>query len=111
MRKKAKAKLDQLTKEGVLEDVPIDDNTQFVSRMVPVPKKVPGSDEVGLRITMDWRELNRHLDPVHHKVQTVEQLRFDLNGAKMFSDMDMRQAFYQYPLDEESKRLTAFSAL
>jgi hypothetical protein len=106
---KVKAELDRLTDEGVFEDVSVDDNTQFVSRLVPVPKRVEGSDEMGLRITMDWRELNKNLDPVHHLVPTVEQLKHDLNGAKRFSQIDLKDAFYQLPLDDESKRLTTFA--
>ena len=106
---KVKKELDRLIQQGVFEDVPVDDNTQFVSRLVPVPKRIEGSDEVGVRLTMDWRELNKNLDPVHHSVPTVEQLRHDLNGAKLFSQIDLRDAFYQLPLDEESKRLTTFS--
>ena len=76
---------------------------------MPVPKKVEGSDELGVRLTMDWRELNRNLDPVHHEVPTVEQLKHDLNGDKLISQIDLKDAFYQLPLDEHSKRLTTFS--
>jgi hypothetical protein len=105
---KVKKELDRLIQQGVFEDVPVDDNTQFVSRLIPVPKRIEGSDEVGVRLTMDWRELNKNLDPVHHFIPTVEQLRHNLNGAKLFSQIDLRDAFYQLPLDEESKRLTTF---
>ena len=107
--KKVKEELERLKEQGVFESVPVDDNSQFVSRMVPVPKKIEGSDELGVRITMDWRNLNKSLDPVHHEVPTVEQLKHDLNGAQLFSQIDLRDAFYQLPLDDESKRLTTFS--
>ena len=106
---KVKTELGRLTAAGVFEDVPTDENTQFVSRLVPVPKKIPGTDGVGVRLTMDWRELNRSLDPVHHEVPTVEQLRHDLNGAGIFTELDLKDAFYQFPLDDESRRLTTFS--
>ena len=106
---KVKAELDRLEAEGVFESVPVDDNVQSVSRLVPVPKRVEGSDEIGVRITMDWRDLNRNLEKVHHAVPTVEQLKHDLNGAKVFSQLDLKDAFYQLPLDEASKRLTTFS--
>ena len=106
---KVKAEIDRLESEGVFESVPVDDNVQSVSRLVPVPKRIEGSDEIGVRITMDWRDLNKNLDKVHHAVPTVEQLRYDLNGAKVFTQLDLRDAFYQLPLDDESKRLTTFS--
>jgi hypothetical protein len=95
--------------DSVFEDVPVDDDTQFVSRLVPVPKKIEGTEELGVRLTIDWRELNRNLNPVHHKVPTVEQLKHDLNGAKLVSRIDLKDAFYQLTLDQNSKRLTTFS--
>ena len=110
---KVKAEIDRLEAEGVFESVPVDDYVQSISRLVPVPKRIenPGSnsDSVGVRITFDWRELNKNLDQVHHQVLTVEELKSTLVGAKVFSQVDLKDAFYQLPLDEESKRLTTFS--
>ena len=106
---KVKEEIDRLEAEGVFESVPVDDNAQSISRLVPVPKRIEGSDEIGVRLTMDWRNLNKNLEKVHHAVPTVEQLKHDLNGARVFSQIDLKDAFYQLPLDEESKRLTTFS--
>ena len=39
-----------------------------------------------------------------------EELRHELNGAAMFSKIDMNNAFYQYELDEPSRRLTTFQS-
>ena len=104
-----RAELDRLQKEGVVEDVPVDDNTQWVSRMVPVPRKVQGQKEPGMRITLDLRNVNKGLKQVHHQVPGQEELRYDLNGAKIFSDLDMNDAFSQLPLDPPSRKLTTFS--
>ena len=98
LQAKVKAELDRLTEAGVFEDVPVDDNTQFVSRLVPVPKKIPGSDELGVRLTMDWRELNRCLDAVHQEVPTFDQLRHNLSGARFFSKLDFSSAFFSLSL-------------
>ena len=106
---KVKAEIERLEKAGVFESVPVDDNTQSVSRLVPVPKPIEGSEEVGVRITFDWRNLNENLDPVHHSTPTIEELKARLINAKVFSQVDMKDAFYQLPLDEESRKLTTFS--
>ena len=110
---KVKAELDRLESEGVFEAVSVDDNIQSVSRLVPVPKKiedpVSGAESVGVRITFDWRDLNKNLEKVHHQVMTVEELKATLANSKVFSQVDVKDAFYQLPLDEESKRLTTFS--
>ena len=108
LQAKVKAELDRLTEAGVFEDIPVDDNTQFINWLLPVPKKIPGSDELGVRLTMDWRELNRCLDAVHQEVPTFDQLRHDLNGARVFSKLDLSSAFFQFKLDHKSSRLTTF---
>ena len=106
---KVKAELERLESEGVFESVSVDDNTQSISRLIPVPKPIEGSDEVGVRITFDWRNLNKNLDKVHHSTPTIEELKARLVNAKVFSQVDLKDAFYQLPLDEASKRLTTFS--
>ena len=92
----------------VFEHVPVDDDIQYVSRMVAVTKKGTGSVDIAVQITMDWRGINKFLMPVHHEVPSTEQLKYMLNGAKMFSELDINSAFYQIPLDAESRRLTTF---
>ena len=57
---------------------------------------------------MDWREPNRCLDTVHQEVPTFDQLRHNLNGARVFSKLDLSSAFFQFKLDHESSRLTTF---
>ena len=104
-----KAELDRLQSEDTIEDVPVDDNNQWISRMVPVPRKIEGSETSGIRITIDLRNVNKGLKKVHHHMPTVEQLRYDLNGAKVFSHLDLKDAFSQLPLDEASKKICTFS--
>ena len=102
------AELDRLQNEGVIEDVPVDCNNQWVNRMVPVPRKMPDG-KTGVRLTIDWRNVNKGLRAVHHEIPSVEDLFYDLNGAVIFSDLDMNDAFSQLPLDDESKKITTFS--
>ena len=104
-----KKELERLQKKGAIEDVPVDDTNQWISRMVPVPRKVEGSDKPGIRITIDWRNVNKGLEKVHHSMLTLEQLRYDLNGARVFSHIDLKDVFSQLPLDESSRKITTFS--
>ena len=103
------AEIKRLEDAGVIEDVPIDCTNQWVNRLVPVPRKIEGSDKPGIRLTIDWRNVNKGLEQVHHEIPSVENLCYDLNGAVYFSDLDMNDAFSQLPLDDESKKLTTFS--
>ncbi len=39
----------------------------------------------------------------------MEELRHDLNGAKIFSKLELTNGFHQLELDEKSKGITTFS--
>ena len=84
---KIKAEIERLEKAGVFESVPVDDNTQSIRRLVPVPKPIEGSDEIGVRITFDWRNLYQNLDPIHHSTPTIKELKARLINAKVFSQV------------------------
>ena len=100
--------LDKLERQGIIESVPVDCNNQWVSRPVLVPRKTPDG-KPAIRLTIDWRNVNKGLLPVHHEIPSVENLFYDLNGAVYFSDLDLNDAFTQLPLDDESSKLTTFS--
>ena len=53
--------------------------------------------------------MNKGLRAVYQEILSVEDLFYDLNGAVIFSDLDMNDAFSQLPLDDESKKITTFS--
>lgn len=44
-----------------------------------------------------------------HIMPTVEELIHDLNGANVFSKLDLRSRYHQLELDEQSKHITVFS--
>ena len=91
--------------------MPVDNNTQSISCLVPVPKPIEGSDEVGVRLTFLWRNLNKNLDKVHHSTPTIEELKATLVNAKVFSQVEVKDTFYQLPLDEPRKSFTTFDSM
>ena len=42
-------------------------------------------------------------------IPSLDELRYDLNGAKVFSRLDLNKGFFQLELDEESRYITTFS--
>ena len=54
------------------------------------------------------RHANIAIKESHIPVPTVHLLRLKLNGAKVFTKLDMRHFFHQMPLSEKSKELTNF---
>ena len=93
MREKVEAELQRLQQFVITEDVK--GPTQWVSPIVAQHK--PGNPEQ-IRTSM----CTRHITP------TLEELLSDLNGATMFSKLDLKKG-YQCELDESSLYITTFS--
>ena len=103
-RDKVKMEIDQLYKEDICEDVG-NDPTPWVSPIVVVPKTNPNK----VRICVDMRAANEAIKRVKHPMPTLDELIHDLNGCKVFSKLDLNQAYHQIELHPESRYITTFS--
>ena len=104
IRKKVKDALKELQHQGIIEPVPANQPTPWLSPIVAVPKK-----DGSVRICVDMRMANQAINRVRYPIPTVNDISLDLNGAKYFSKLDLAQAYHQLPLAEESRYITAFS--
>ena len=103
LRDKVEAEVTRLEEAGIIEKV--DSETDWISPIVTSPKK----DSNEIRICVDMVESNRAIKRTRHVIPTVEELRYDLNGAKIFSKLDLTNGFHQLELDEASRSITTFS--
>ena len=102
IRKDVERELARLVEMDILEKT--DGPTPWVSPIVVVPKK---SGEV--RICVDMREANVAIKREKHLIPTIDDLIAYLNGAAMFSTLDLRAGFHQLPLAPKSRQITTFS--
>jgi len=82
----------------------VDGPTDWVSNVVLTPKP----DQTELRMNIDMTTPNTAIRRTRHVIPTIEELRYELNGAKIFSKLDMRQGYMQLELAEESRHMTTF---
>ena len=59
-----------------------------------------------MRICIDPQALNEALLREHYKLPTVDEVLPMLHGAKVFSKVDVKEAFWHVRLDEQSSKLT-----
>lgn len=76
----------------------------YCSPIVIVAKK-----DCGVRICGDFRKLNNKTQLDSEPMYYQEKLFSNLSKSKVFSKMDLAKGFYQIPLHEESRPLTAFA--
>jgi hypothetical protein len=94
--------LKRLQSLGVVE--PAVGPTPWVSRLVCVPK-----DDGNTRLTMDLRDVNKFAIRERTPIPTLAETLDDLDGATVFSKLDLNQSFFQFELDQQSRSLTTFS--
>ena len=102
LRKKVEQEIERLKAEDIIEEAK--GPTKWLSPAVFVEKKT-GS----IRLCVDSRRANEAVVRERYQGPTIHELVHDLNGAKVFSTIDMREGFHQIELDNESRDITTFS--
>ncbi len=63
---------------------------------------------VGIRLCVYYRRLNAITKKNRYPIPLIEETLAQLEGAKYFTKIDIRQAFYQIRMSEDSEELTTF---
>lgn len=99
-----RAEADRLVEEMLQSDVIESSNSPWNAPLILVPKR-----DGTWRPVIDYRKLNRVTIPDRFPLPVLNDLLQSIGRNKVFSTLDLLQGFWQIPLDEESKQLTAFS--
>lgn len=104
VRKQVEQELKKLEALDIIEKV--DGPTPWVSPIVVTPKpKKPGD----IRLCVDMRRANTAIQRERHVTPTIDDMILDLNGAKVFSKLDLNAGYHQLELHPESRNITTFS--
>ena len=55
------------------------------------------------------RRANKAIERERHVTPTMEEIIVKLNGAKVFSKLDLNQGYHQIEIQKESRPITTFS--
>ena len=92
--------ISDMKKEGVVSE----SKSPYNSPMLLVPKK-----DGSWRLVIDFRRLNSLTIPDRMPMPILDEVLHKLSGATVFSSLDLLSGYWQLPLEEASKPLTAFS--
>ncbi|XP_032222562.1 uncharacterized protein K02A2.6-like [Nematostella vectensis] len=94
--------LKRLQEEDIIE--PVEGvASRWVSPIVVIPK-----EKVEIRMCIDLRKFNQAVLRERYPIPTMQEMLVELNGATVFSKLDLKQGFFQLELEEESRDVTTF---
>ena len=100
-REKFDGVLDELEESGVIK--PVEGPTDWISNVVLTPK----ADPTQIRMNIDMTTANTAIKRTRHVIPTVEELRYELNGARYFTKLDMKHGYMQMELNPASRPITS----
>lgn len=103
-RHKVSKHLQFLREEGVITDVDPRQAHECVLNVVITDKTTPGE----IRMNIDSTPQNPGMRRTKFHVKTPQEIRHELEGATVFSEMDMIMGFHQLPLHNDSKNISVF---
>ena len=92
------AELDQMQRDGILEPV---ENSDWATPLVIVPK-----NNGRIRVCGDFKvTINQCVETKVYPLPTTEDIFACLAGGRVFTKLDLAQAYLQLPVDDDSKPL------
>ncbi|KAI7789539.1 hypothetical protein IRJ41_010502 [Triplophysa rosa] len=101
---KLPTELQKLEDDDIIETVT--GPTPWVSPIVTPPKP---KDPNKVRICVDMRQANTAIQRERHITPTIDDVIHDLNGANVFSKLDLRAGYHQLELHPDSQYITTFT--
>lgn len=98
---KVEEKIEDLLQSDIIEEVKGPSN--WVSPIVPVLK-----DNGEVRLCVDMRRANMAIKRENHPLPTMDQLLPKMREAKLFTKLDIRDAFHHIELHPNSRPITTF---
>lgn len=98
-----KIEIDKQVDEWLKNGTIVPSSSEYASPLVLVPKK-----NGKYQLCVEYRELNRKTVHDRYPMPIVQDQIDQLHGAKLFSTIDLKDGFHHVPVNEDSRKYTAF---
>ena len=101
MKKQIEDKIGELEKNDIIEKT--SGPTPWVSNIVAVPKQ-----NNTVRLAIDMQQANKAILLERFPMPNIDETLQQMNGASVFSRLDLTEAFHQIEISEQSRYITTF---
>jgi len=98
-----KQEVDKQLKEWLDDGIIRPSNSDYASTVVLIKKKNGDT-----KICIDFRKLNQKIIKDRYPLPLIEDQLDRLQGAKIFSTLDLKNGFFHVEVAEESRKYTSF---
>ncbi|GFS80006.1 retrovirus-related Pol polyprotein from transposon 412 [Trichonephila clavipes] len=91
--------IDEWLEQGIVRP----SSSEYASPIVLVKKK-----DGTTRLCVDYRKLNRKLVKYRFPLPLIEDVLDKLQGAKVYTTLDLKNGFFHVDVNEDCKHLTSF---
>ena len=103
-RKYLLEEVDSLLQKGAIELVLQEQSKEgFYSRVFVIPKKGGG-----MRMILNVKPLNKFVNKIRFKMQTINSVLQDLNQGDWVAKVDLKDAYLQIPIHQNHKKFLRF---
>ena len=99
-----KSEVDDQIQRMLQQGIITESNSPWVAPAVYVTKK-----DGGLRICVDYRELNKRTVKDAYPLPLIDDIQSHLSGAVVFSTLDLNSGYWQLPIHPDDRYKTAFT--
>ncbi|KAI5150685.1 hypothetical protein ENBRE01_1643, partial [Enteropsectra breve] len=92
--------IEQLLTDGIIRR-----SNSFYASPAFMIKKASG----GMRLVIDYRKLNEFTKKEKYPFPSIDEMFRGLYGRRVFSTIDLNRGYYQVPVEEQSRKYTAFT--
>lgn len=104
-REEVKRQINKMIEDDIVEPAA----SPWSAPILIVPKKSNQGEPKKWRLVIDYRKVNLNIVDDKFPLPNITDIFDSLAGAIYFSHLDLAQGYYQLELDEESRKMTAFS--
>ncbi|GFX81281.1 retrovirus-related Pol polyprotein from transposon 297 [Trichonephila clavipes] len=98
-KREVEKQIDQWLEQGIIRE-----SCSDFSSPVVVCKKKDGT----MRLCIDYRKLNKKIVKDRYPLPIIEEVLDKLGNGKIFTTLDLKNAFFHVDVDEASRKYTAF---